>query len=200
MSQPNNIPNENKLDFLIKNFNDFQNQMKNIIENNHNQIKDELQDFKEDVNQKINMLNHRIIKLENKNNLNNNHLAKSQQLISDSTEKLKSKLFLKDNNELNESFSNESEEESKHNDNKSIEHKIRGKYKKNTKKVEFRKSIQYVNYYDNDKFWKYSLSSFNETNKTGYYYCSDTSCKGRGMIKYELDINTEYNKLQYIKK
>ena len=55
-------------------------------------------------------------------------------------------------------------------------------------------SIQYVLKKENNKIWKFSLSSYNKSNTTAYYYCSDTNCTGRGLIKYILDGNTEYEK------
>ena len=43
-----------------------------------------------------------------------------------------------------------------------------------------------------DKYWRFSLSSFNKSNNTGYYYYSDTSCKDKGLIKFEMDLGHKY--------
>ena len=45
-----------------------------------------------------------------------------------------------------------------------------------------------------NKIWKYSLSSYNNSYTTDYYYFSDTNCKGRSLIKYILDSKTEHVK------
>ena len=39
------------------------------------------------------------------------------------------------------------------------------------------------------------MSSYNQNNSTGYYYCSDTTCRARCLIKFSLDAKTENNKI-----
>ena len=43
-----------------------------------------------------------------------------------------------------------------------------------------------INYY-----WKFSQSKFNNKSSTGYYYCSDTSCKVRGYYIFKFDKNNK---------
>ncbi len=40
------------------------------------------------------------------------------------------------------------------------------------------------------------MPSWNKKNNIAYYYCSDTSCKGCGLVRYELNTNNEYEKLK----
>ena len=70
----------------------------------------------------------------------------------------------------------------------------RGKYKNKNLKDEFKKNIQYKLKKEENKIWKFSLSSDNNSNTTAYYYCSDTYCKGRALIKYILDGKIEHKK------
>ena len=69
--------------------------------------------------------------------------------------------------------------------------KNKNKYNKN--KDEITKNISHLLIKDNKKIWKYSLSSFNKTSNTGYYYCSDTSCSGKGTYKFELNESNEFS-------
>ena len=62
-------------------------------------------------------------------------------------------------------------------------------------KNDFQKSIQYAIIKDGIKNWKFSLSSYNKNNTTAYYYCSDITYKARGLIKFSLDINSEFKKI-----
>ena len=66
--------------------------------------------------------------------------------------------------------------------------KKRGKYKKKLEKSDFEKNIQYFEYIDDKKIkWKYSLNKYNSNNHTCYYNCSDSLCKGRGIIYFCID-------------
>ena len=59
-------------------------------------------------------------------------------------------------------------------------------------KSEFEKSIQYIEYIDdNKKNRKFSLSKYNKNNNTGYYYCSDTSCNGKAINIFSRDKNKD---------
>ena len=53
----------------------------------------------------------------------------------------------------------------------------------------------------NDKqIWKYSLSNYNKSSNSAYYYCSDTSCKGKGTYNFNDEIKSEFEKKLEIKK
>lgn len=76
---------------------------------------------------------------------------------------------------------------------KNKKHKKRGKYREKNKKSELVQNIQYFEYIEkknNNKFyWKYSFSKYHIKTNTGYYYCSDTSCKGKGYNIFKFDEN-----------
>ena len=59
----------------------------------------------------------------------------------------------------------------------------------------FESYIHNITIKDEEKKWLYSLSSYNKINNAGYYYCSDTSCEGRGLIRYEASDIYEYEKI-----
>ena len=49
---------------------------------------------------------------------------------------------------------------------------------------------------DKENFWKYSISSLKKYNSTAYYFCSDTAFNGRGLIKYDTALDSEYEKIK----
>ena len=60
-------------------------------------------------------------------------------------------------------------------------------------KSEFEKSIQYIEYIDdNKKNWKFSLSKYNKNNNKGYNYCSDTSCNGKAINIFNRNNNKDF--------
>lgn len=66
-----------------------------------------------------------------------------------------------------------------------------GNTEKKNEKSELEKNIQYFEYIEeknNNKFyWKYSLSKYHIKTNPGYYYCSDTSCNGKGYNIFKFD-------------
>ena len=53
----------------------------------------------------------------------------------------------------------------------------------------------------NDKqIWKYSLSNYNKSSNSAYYYCSDTSFKGKGTCSFNDEKNQNLKKNLEIKK
>lgn len=70
----------------------------------------------------------------------------------------------------------------------------RGKYLKTNNKSEFLKNIHYLEIKDGKKTWKYALSQYNDKSNSGYYYCSDTTCKGKGTYTFNQNNITEYEK------
>lgn len=88
-------------------------------------------------------------------------------------------------------------------DNKKVRKK---KYNKNNKS-ELRKELQYLEIYDNNKIWKYSIKYFKEDKLNIYYNCIDTKCKGTGIytliennneLKDKPLINNNVNKDNFI--
>ena len=75
-----------------------------------------------------------------------------------------------------------------------LSNKKRGKYLKTNEKSEFLKNIHYLQIKEGKKFWKYSLSTYNENSKSGYYYCNDIHCRGKGTCIFNMENISEYEK------
>ena len=154
--------NNNEIKLINKRIDNLENDMK-LIKNYNKNINEEMQDIKSN---KITQ------------NINHNSLDKD----------FKNKGKINVNNEINESEINFKEKDNAlalNNNKKEKSNNIRGKYKKNEDKSEFLKGIQYLEILDGTKIWKYSISRYNEHSDTGYYYCSDTSCNGRGTYYFK---------------
>ena len=154
--------NNNEIKLINKRIDNLENDMK-LIKNYNKNINEEMQDIKSN---KISQ------------NIKHNSLDKDF--------KNNGKINL--NNEINESEINFKEKDNAlalNNNKKEKSNNIRGKYKKNEDKCEFLKGIQYLEILEGTKIWKYSISRYNEHADTGYYYCSDTSCNGRGTYYFK---------------
>ena len=94
------------------------------------------------------------------------------------------------NNKLDKSSNNIQQNESKN----KMKNLKRGKYIKTNNKSEFLKNIHYLEIKEGTKTWKYSLSKYNDKSNSGYYYYSDTNCKGKGTYTFNQTNITEYEK------
>ena len=45
-----------------------------------------------------------------------------------------------------------------------------------------------------NQIWKYSISNYNKSSNSAYYYCSDTSCNGKGTYNFNDEIKSEFEK------
>ena len=72
--------------------------------------------------------------------------------------------------------------------------KKKAKITDNTKLENLKKEIKYIEYKENNKYFKYSLNRLNVT-LSASYNCTDTKCKGRANCTIEiLNPNTENEK------
>jgi len=192
MNDPNS-KNE-KFNLLLNKIENINTKMSNIFNTVKTDIKEEFVIFNKDINEKLDKLESRISILENDNNnkkrskssiikkpINNNNIKFEPNKKEDNIDNE----IDKDNNanELENIYNNKCNK---------TNIKKRGKYKKYKNKSDIEKSIQYYILKKDDKYCRFSLSSFNKSNNTGYYYCSDTSCKAKGLIKFEIDLDHEY--------
>ena len=53
---------------------------------------------------------------------------------------------------------------------------------------------------NDNQIWKYSLSNYNKSSNSAYYYCSEISCNGKGTYSFNDKIKSEFEKKQEIKK
>ena len=121
----------------------------------------------ENINKRLDKIEHKIFKEKNNDNA----------LFSD---KKKFNVPINNNSSSLNIESNVEENNSKialKNDKKSKNNNIRGTYKKTKDKSEFLKNIKYLMIKNDNQIWKYSLSNYNKSSNSAYYYCSDTSCK-----------------------
>ena len=171
-----------------------QNIFKNLHELQHNIIKNEennqlqisqIQKNIDTLNKNYNELNNKITSIEK--NLNHNSLNDIIEKDNSIKNKEKNKPEIKNNSNLQ----NE-------NKNKEILNNIgnqRGKYKNKKDRNIFESNIHNITVKDGEKKWFYSLSSYNKINNTGYYYCSDTNCEGRDLIRYDASDVCEFEKI-----
>ena len=174
--------------------------------NDINKKLDNLLDYLKETNKtnkiQIDNINKRLDKLEHKiNNEKNNENA----LFSDKKElnrpinhndnNISSSVNLESNVEdENSKIDIKNNKQSKKNNNKAKNNNIRGTYMKTKDKSEFLKNIQYLMIKNNEQIWKYSISNYNKSSNSAYYYCSDTSCKGKGTYSFNDEIKSEFEK------
>ena len=65
---------------------------------------------------------------------------------------------------------------------------------KSNQKSDFLKNTQYLHIKQDSKIFKYSLSKYNEKSHSGYYYCSDIKCNGKGTYLFNTEITSENEK------
>ena len=157
------------------------------MEENNNIFKEKIKLLNDNILTKFDSINERINNLENK-------IKKIEDKKLYKEDKIEAEIKQINNDKDDRKNSKDDKEKKLHNssDNK----KKRGPYKNKNNKNEFLKSIQYLQIKNNREIWKYSLSSYNSKSKTGYYYCSDTGCCGKGLYKFNIDKCTEFLKIK----
>ena len=176
---------------------DINNKLDNILSllsNNNIKLEKEIKNIDDKLESSINVINNRLDILEKKyesqNNKNSNLIY---QIKEESLEKKKNDEIIINKN-INEKDVLDNKKNLAKDLKSNLSNKKRGKYLKTNEKSEFLKNIHYLQIKEGKKFWKYSLSTYNGNSKSGYYYCSDTHCRGKGTCIFNMENISEYEK------
>ena len=178
---------ENQNKELIKNIALKMDTFLKSMEDNNNTFKEKINLLNDNLISKIDNINDRINNLENK-------IKKIK--INKHFKEDKKEIEIKRINNSREDKKNIKDDPEKKSDNSSDNKKRRGPYKNKNNKNDFLKSIQYLQIKKNKETRKHSLSNYNSKAKTGYYYCSDNGCSGKGLYKFNIDQCTEFQKIK----
>ena len=166
-------------------------ELSQLIKRNEDNTKKELNSLKNDFNNELNQLKNRISNLENsKSNLNNKQEIEDVNIINN-TSNIKFHDIKNDNSIINY---NNIEESQINSASKNKTKKKRGNYKKKNEMSSFYKGIRHLVIKEENKLWKCSIGCCDNKNNTSYYYCSDTKCSGRGLVRFDVNEKTEYDK------
>ena len=162
-----------------------------ILSENKKQFTEDIENLNNKIENKIQNIEKRLNSLEK----NKNEIKQGDEEILDiDSSKDNINLNYKNNDKNINQSQNINNSKSNKSSNENNKEKKRGKYLKSNQKSEFIKNIQYLRIKEDAKVYKYSLSKYNEKSHSGYYYCSDTNCKGKGTYLFVPDNTSEYEK------